>query len=99
VTVLAAELLLIGAAFQLFDGLQTAGISVLRGIKDTRFPMVACLVSYWGVAIPVGYGLARGAGWGPAGIWWGLTLGLACAAFAHLARFHWMTRGSKMVSP
>jgi multidrug resistance protein, MATE family len=77
---LGSRLLLVAAAFQLFDGAQVAGLSVLRGAADTRVPMVVAAVGYWGIGLPTGYALAFRAGLGALGIWAGLSLGLAAVA-------------------
>jgi MATE family multidrug resistance protein len=83
----AVPLLLVAAAFQLFDSLQVVASGILRGFKDTRVPMLIALFSYWGVGLPVAYLLAFGAGWGGVGVWWGLALGLAAAALLLSGRF------------
>ncbi len=83
---IATGLLLVAAAFQVFDGAQVAGMCVLRGVADTRVPMFIAAVSYWVVGAPVGWLLAFPLGVGPAGIWMGLSLGLALAAAALLVR-------------
>ena len=80
VIALSASILPIAAAFQIFDGLQVVGCGVLRGMGRTRPAAVFNLVSYWLVGIPVGAWLALRGGWGLAGIWWGLCLGLAAVA-------------------
>ena len=73
-------LLLMAAAFQLFDGAQVAGISVLRGAGDTRVPMVITILSYWAVGAPVAYLLGFHTSLGARGIWLGLVVSLAVAA-------------------
>ena len=83
---IASGLLLVAAAFQVFDGAQVAGMCVLRGVADTRVPMLIAAVAYWLVGAPVGWLLAFRLGVGPAGIWIGLSLGLALAAAALLVR-------------
>jgi len=77
---LGRRLLLVAAAFQIFDGAQVAGISVLRGAAETRVPALIAAIGYWGLGLPTGYGLAFPAGLGPEGVWLGLTVGLAAAA-------------------
>lgn len=77
---LGARLLFIAALFQVFDGAQVAGISVLRGSADTRTPMLAAAVGYWLVGLPVGYLLAFRTPLRPLGIWAGFTAGLAAVA-------------------
>jgi MATE family, multidrug efflux pump len=76
---LGTRLLLVAAAFQVFDGGQVAGISILRGAADTRGPMIIAGLGYWGVGVPTAY-LAFAMGAGPLGIWAGLCLGLAVVA-------------------
>ncbi len=75
-----AQLLALAALFQIFDGAQVAGAQVLRGAADTKVPMLLALVAYWGVGLPVGYGLAFSFGLGAVGIWIGLTAALMVAA-------------------
>jgi len=71
-----ARLLLVAAAFQLFDGLQTVATGALRGSGDTKTPMLANFVAYWLIGLPVGYFLCFKLGWGAVGIWIGLCGGL-----------------------
>lgn len=77
---LAAALLGIAAVFQLFDGVQVTAGGALRGLKETRLPMVIGAASYWGVGLGSAGVLAFGVGLGAPGVWWGLTLGLAAAS-------------------
>jgi MATE family multidrug resistance protein len=88
----AAHFLLLAAAFQFFDGLQATANGALRGIKDTRLPMLITLVAYWLVGLPVAWWLAFRAGLGPDGLWWGLTAGLGAAAIGLALRYHRQTR-------
>ena len=90
---LATALLGIAAVFQLVDGIQATAAGALRGLKDTRVPMLIGAVSYWGVGLGVGGGLAFGMGLGARGLWWGLTAGLAAAAVLLSARFARLVRG------
>lgn len=83
----AAGFLWLAAAFQLFDGLQATANGALRGLKDTRMPMLITLVSYWVIGMPVAWWLAFRAGLGPDGMWWGLTAGLGMAALGLSLRF------------
>lgn len=84
---LAATLLGIAAVFQLFDGLQVAAAGALRGLKDTRMPMVIGLVAYWGVGLSLGYVLGFVEEGGAPGLWWGLVAGLTVAAVLLTVRF------------
>jgi len=83
---LGKSLLLMAALFQIFDGAQVAGISVLRGAADTRIPMLIAAFAYWGVGAPGAYLLGFHSPLGPVGVWAGLCLGLAVAAVLLLAR-------------
>ncbi len=81
-----AAILPIAAAFAIFDGTQVVGCGVLRGMGDTRPAAVYNLVGYWLLGLPIGGWLALRGGWGLAGIWWGLALGLAVVAALLVAR-------------
>ena len=96
---LAATLLGIAAVFQLVDGVQATASGALRGLKDTRVPMLIGAVSYWGVGMGTGATLAFGAGWGSRGLWWGLTAGLAAAAVLLVARFARRSMSEPSASP
>ena len=88
----AAPLLRVAALFQVFDGTQSAISGALRGAGDTRLPMLANLVAYWAVGLPVAEVLAFRAGMGPVGLWVGLTAGLVVVAILLTWRFHSLTR-------
>jgi MATE family, multidrug efflux pump len=92
VVLLGAQLLLVGAVFQLFDGGQTIGIGALRGAADTRVPMFVTIVAYWGLGLPIGYLSAFHLGAGPRGLWYGLTAGLATVALTLAYRFYHRVR-------
>lgn len=69
-------LLAAGAAFQLFDGIQTVATGALRGAGDTRTPMLCHLAAYWLIGLPLGVVLCFRFRWGALGIWSGLSLAL-----------------------
>ena len=71
-----AVLVRIAAVFELFDGLQVVAGGALRGIGDTRTPMLVHLVGYWAVGMPIAYALCFPLGWGAPGIWVGLVAAL-----------------------
>ena len=77
-------LLFVAAVFQLFDGLQGVTTGVLRGLADTRTPMVWNLVGHWVFGLPLGYVLCFPAGLGVVGLWWGLSAGLMVCGVALL---------------
>mgnify|MGYP005842244627 CR=1 FL=1 len=83
---LAAQLLLIAAVFQVFDGLQIAASGILRGFEDVRFPMLVGITAYWVVALPMSYTFGFVLGVGASGVWIGFCTGLAFAAAALLLR-------------
>lgn len=66
--------------FQLVDGMQVIAGAKLRGINDTKIPAIIALICYWGVGVGSAYLLAFPLGFGPASIWGGLGIGLACAS-------------------
>ena len=72
--------LAVAALFQVADGAQVVGAGALRGLKDTRVPMLFAGLGYWGLGIPAGALLAFPAGLGGVGIWVGLAVGLAVVA-------------------
>lgn len=86
----ATGFLMIAAAFQLFDGVQTVAASALRGLQDTKWPMIIALSGYW----LVGFGIAAGLGlWTPLaglGVWIGLAVGLIVVAA--LLMWRWARR-------
>jgi MATE family multidrug resistance protein len=95
VIALAAQLLILAGIFQFSDGVQVVSNGALRGLKDTRMPMLITAFAYWGVGMPIGAWLAFGAGHGVRGMWMGLIAGLTAAAVLLLARWIAQTRGEK----
>jgi len=93
VLALAATLIPIAGAFQVFDGTQAVSAGTLRGIGDTRVPMLIGLVGFWLIGLPVSATLAFGAGLGPLGLWWGLVAGLGAVAVLLLLRVRARFRG------
>lgn len=85
-------LLLVTALFQIPDGVQVVALSLLRGIKDTKVPMILAVISYWVIGMPVAYILGFVWGYGGVGIWAGLVIGLTVAAVTMLWRFVWLMR-------
>jgi multidrug resistance protein, MATE family len=79
------SLLFVGAIFQLFDGVQGVATGVLRGMGDTRTPMLWNLAAHWVIGLPLGYALCFSAGYGVVGLWWGLSTGLIICGVALLA--------------
>lgn len=90
----AAAVLPVVAAFQVFDGAQAVACGVLRGMGRTRPAAVANAVGYWILALPVGGWLALRGGFGLAGIWAGMLLGLALVAASLVGWIAWRGVGS-----
>jgi MATE family multidrug resistance protein len=84
---LAATLLLVGATFFVTDGLQSIMAGSLRGMKDTRIPLMFAAVSYWLIGFPAAWGLAFPAHLGAVGVWIGLSLGTLVYATLLVLRF------------
>ena len=89
VTALAALVLPIAAAFQLFDGTQVVAGGILRGAGRTHAPAVVNLIGFWGLSLPLSWYWAFGNGNGLEGIWWGLVVGLFAVS---LALVLWLSR-------
>jgi MATE family multidrug resistance protein len=79
------RLLAIAAAFQLFDGTQAVVTGVLRGIGETRMPMIINVIGHWVLGLPVGYALCFSFAWGVQGLWIGLSVGLIFTAVVLMA--------------
>jgi MATE family multidrug resistance protein len=80
VAAVAMTLLPIAGVFQVFDGMQVVSIGILRGVGDTRTPMLVNILGFWLVGLPVSWLLGLRLGFGPPGVWWGLTMGLVVVA-------------------
>jgi MATE family multidrug resistance protein len=70
------SLLIVAAIFQPFDGIQGVATGVLRGLGDTRTPMLSNLAGHWLLGLPIGYVLCFDRHWGVIGLWMGLATGL-----------------------
>ena len=88
------HLLAFAALFQLTDAMQVMALGLLRGIRDTRVPMIAAAISYWLIGIPAGYVLAFKFQMGGIGLWLGLVIGLLAAAVSLMWRFWHLARKS-----
>ena len=99
VVVLTAQVLIVVAAYQLFDCLQAAIIGALRGYKDTQFPMWLSISAYWLVALPMGYVLGRGIVGFDLGlrIFVGLGAGLFVVALVAAWRLNRVSRSEVMI--
>ncbi|MGP6089554.1 MATE family efflux transporter [Antarctobacter jejuensis] len=80
-------LLMMAALYQAVDAAQVIHVGLLRGLQDTRTPMIMAAVAYWGVGMPAAYLFGIRLDWGGMGVWFGLVLGLAVAAGLLMTRF------------
>lgn len=87
VIALGALFLIAAAVFQLADASQAMALGLLRGVQDTRVPMVMAAFSYWIIGAPVSYVFGFTLGWGGVGVWFGLAIGLAVAGIMLMHRF------------
>jgi len=84
---LAVGLLKIAALFQIFDASQATLANMLRGVHDSRIPLIIALIGYWAIGAPVGVALGFATPLGAVGVWIGLALGLAVVAILLMSRW------------
>ena len=92
VILIASQLLIIVAFFQLFDGTQVLGLGVLRGMGDVNIPTIITFIAYWVIGLPIGYLLGITYHMGVSGVWYGLVLGLFTASLLLFIRFQSVSR-------
>jgi MATE family multidrug resistance protein len=88
VIAIAVTLVVWGAIFHLFDGIQAVSLGLLRGLHDYKIPTAITVISYWGVGIPMSYYVGIYLGIGAVGIWMGLTASLVCSSILLSWRFY-----------
>jgi MATE family multidrug resistance protein len=96
---LTATLLMVGATFFVADGIQTVAAGALRGMSDTRVPLLLAAIGYWLIGFPSAYGLAFPAQFGAVGVWIGLSCGTAVYATLLVLRFRLLTRRLQLAMP
>jgi multidrug resistance protein, MATE family len=84
---IATSMLTVAALAQILDGVQTTAAGALRGLQDTRVPMVLSFVAFWMVGLASGVGLGFGLGWGGVGLWIGQSIGITMASVLFVTRF------------
>ncbi|MDT0646813.1 MATE family efflux transporter [Zunongwangia sp. F260] len=92
VVLLAAQLLIVAALFQLSDGLQVVILGALRGLQDVRIPTIICFISYWIIGFPVSWYFGKEDQLGSMGIWLGLLAGLTASALMLYIRFDFLSK-------
>ena len=92
-----AQLLIVAAVFQLFDGIQVIAIGALRGLTDVRAPTLITFCAYWLLGLPAAYLIGFKTSAGAAGVWSGLAIGLGSAASLLLWRFFALTHADREI--
>ena len=92
VIVLAGQLLIVAALFQLSDGLQVVILGALRGLQDVNIPTLICFIAYWLVGFPVAWYFGQEDQMASQGIWYGLLAGLSASAVLLYIRFNYLSR-------
>ncbi len=92
VIILASQLLIVAALFQLSDGLQVVILGALRGLQDVNIPTAICFVAYWLIGFPVAWYFGKADMMGSQGIWYGLLAGLSASAILLYIRFNYLSR-------
>jgi len=92
VIMLASQLLIIAALFQLSDGLQVVILGALRGLQDVKIPTLICFIAYWVIGFPVSFYFGQKEIMGSMGIWLGLFVGLTASAVMLYFRFNYLSK-------
>ncbi len=87
VIAVAAQLLIMAAAFQIFDGLQVVILGILRGLADVKYAMIVAFISYIVISLPLSYLFGFILEMGAVGVWVGLVVSLGIASLLFLQRF------------
>ncbi|SFW30961.1 MATE family efflux transporter [Cellulophaga fucicola] len=92
VILIAAQLLLVAAFFQISDGLQVVVLGALRGLQDVTIPTAITFVAYWLIGFPICFYLGLYTPLKSTGIWIGLLAGLTASAILLFIRFNYLTK-------
>ncbi|RRQ47528.1 MATE family efflux transporter [Maribacter algicola] len=92
VILLASQLLLVAAFFQISDGIQVVVLGALRGLQDVKIPTFITFVAYWLIGFPISYYLGLHTSLESVGIWVGLLTGLTASAIMLYIRFNYLTQ-------
>jgi MATE family multidrug resistance protein len=93
---LAATLMIVGASFFICDGVQSIAAGALRGLNDTRIPLLFSFICFWVIGFSACYGLGFALNYGAFGIWIGLSLSVMLYAAMLVTRFHILTKRGYM---
>lgn len=94
VSTLASVLLVLLGVVIFADGPLAIAVGVLRGLKDTRAPLVMAVAGYWVVGVPLGLMLGFSVGWGAVGIWAGILAGIATTGVLSCVRLRGCLTGA-----
>lgn len=83
----AIQFFIVSAIFQLVEAVRIPLFSALRGLKDTRFTLLISIISFWGIALPIGYALATYSHFGAIGFWWGMIVSTIFSVLLMYRRF------------
>jgi len=83
----AVQFLMVSALFQIVEGIRISLYGTLRALKDTQFTLLISIISFWGIALPIGYCLATRLNFGGQGLWWGMVFGASCSVILLFWRF------------
>ena len=92
VIVLASQLLIVSAIFQLSDGIQVVVLGALRGLQDVKVPTIICFIAYWIIGFPISYYFGKAEQLGSMGIWLGLLAGLTASAIMLYIRVNYLSK-------
>jgi MATE family multidrug resistance protein len=95
ISTLACEFLAICAMFQILDSVRIVLFGALRALRDTHFSLLVSVLSFWGIALPIGYVLATYAKLGGKGLWWGMVIGAAISIPLLVVRFNYQVKGHR----
>lgn len=92
VIVIASQLLIVAALFQLSDGIQVTILGALRGLQDVNIPTGICFIAYWVIGFPISWYLGKEDQMGAQGVWIGLLAGLTASAIMLYFRFNYLSK-------
>ena len=95
ITTLACEFLAICAIFQILDSVRIVLFGALRALRDTHFSLLVSVLSFWGIALPIGYVLATYFALGGKGLWWGMVIGAAISIPLLMVRFNYQVKEAR----
>lgn len=83
----ATQFLAVCALFQIFEAVRISLFGTLRALQDTYFTLFISILSFWGIALPIGYIMATRLDFGGVGLWWGMVVGACFSVLLLLLRF------------